>query len=73
MNLIDIKQERQIRIIFALLGIIGAVTTISLFIQSRKHKKADDFIRSMELEIKTLELQKLKNEKKTQKINGNTK
>ena len=63
MSLIDSVQEKQIRIIFTLLGIVAAITTINLYLQARKHKKADDRIRSMELEIKQLELEKLRGEK----------
>lgn len=63
MSLIDSVQEKQIRIIFTLLGIAAAITTLNLYLQARKHKKADDTIRNMELEIKQLELEKLKSEK----------
>ena len=63
MSLIDSVQEKQIRIIFTLLGIVAAITTINLYLQARKHKEADDRIRSMELEIKQLELEKLRGEK----------
>ena len=64
MSLIDSVQEKQIRIIFTLFGIAAAITTINIYLQARKHKKADDRIRSMELEIKRLELEKLRTEKK---------
>ena len=64
MSLIDSVQEKQIRIIFTLFGIAAAITTINIYLQARKHKKADDRIRSMELEIKQLELEKLRSEKK---------
>ena len=63
MSLIDSVQEKQIRIIFTLLGIAAAITTLTLYLQARKHKEADDRIRSMELEIKQLELEKLRGEK----------
>jgi len=65
MSLVSLTQERQIHILFGIVGTITAVTTISLYLQKRKHKKADDLIRTMELEIKSLELSKLRNEKKT--------
>ena len=68
MSLIDRVQEKQIRVIFTLVGILAAVTSLSVWYQSRKHKKADDTIRKMELEIKQLELEKLRNQKASKMI-----
>jgi|TARA_R110000803_G_scaffold25320_1_gene60485 hypothetical protein len=64
MNLVDKIQEKKIKILFYLVGTVGAIATFSVFLRNRKHIEKDDAIRNMELEIKKLELSKLLNEKK---------
>lgn len=61
---VDLIQEKQIRLLFYLVATLGATTTLVLYWQNRKNRKEKDELLAMEKELKTLQLEKLKAEKK---------
>jgi cell division protein FtsL len=61
---VDLIQEKQIRLLFYLVATLGATTTLVLYWQNRKNRKEKDELLVMEKELKTLQLEKLKAEKK---------
>jgi cell division protein FtsL len=61
---VDLIQEKQIRLLFYLVATLGATTTLVLYWQNRKNRKEKDDLLAMEKELKTLQLEKLKAEKK---------
>lgn len=61
---VDLIQEKQIRLLFYLVATLGATTTLVLYWQNRKNRKEKSELLAMEHELKTLQLEKLKAEKK---------
>jgi CHASE3 domain sensor protein len=61
---IDILQNKKIDFLFGAVAFIAGVATIVVFIQNSKTKKEKRAIIDMEVEIKQLELAKLRAEKK---------
>lgn len=61
---VDLIQEKQIRLLFYLVATMGAVTTLLLFFQNRKNRKEKDELLDLEKELKTLQLEKLRKEKR---------
>lgn len=61
---VDLIQEKQIRLLFYLVATMGAVTTLMLFFQNRKNRKEKDELLDLEKELKTLQLEKLRKEKR---------
>ena len=61
---VDIVQEKQIRLLFYLVATLGAVTTLVLFFQQRKTRGERSELLNLEKELKTLQLEKLKREKR---------
>ena len=62
---INVKQNKQITILFAVVGIVTAVLGGFLFYQKIKHDKAQRELNLIERELKQLQLAELK------KKNGN--
>jgi hypothetical protein len=65
MNKIDFLQERKIRLLFGLVAFIGGVTTIVVYMQNRKSKKEQDEILALERELRTLQIEKLRKDKRS--------
>ena len=61
---VDLIREKQIRLLFYLVATLGATTTLVLYWQNRKNRKEKSELLAMEHELKTLQLEKLKAEKK---------
>ena len=61
---VDLIQEKQIRLLFYLVATMGAVTTLALYFQNRKTRDEKKELLDMEKELKTLQLEKLRAEKK---------
>lgn len=61
---VDLLQEKQIRLLFYLVATMGALTTLAVYWQNRKAKEEQEPVRKMEAELKQLELEKLRSEKK---------
>ena len=64
MNKIDFLQEKKIRLLFGIDAFIGGVTTILVYMQNRKAKKEQDEILALEKELRTLQIEKLKKDKR---------
>jgi hypothetical protein len=62
---IDLLQEKKIKWLFAGLTALGGFVGILIFLDQRKHNKVEREIFELDKQIKSLELEKLKN--------GNTK
>lgn len=60
---IDLIQEKQIRLLFYLVGILGATTTLVLYFQNKKVRAEKSELTEMEKELTALQLEKLKREK----------
>lgn len=60
---IDLKQERKINILFAVVSIIGAGATIWWINQQNKHTKLEAEVFNLDKQIKEIQLEKLKNVK----------
>jgi len=60
---IDKRQEHKINILFTVVSIFGAVATIWWVLNERRHTKMEMEIFAMDKEIKTHQLNKIKNEK----------
>jgi cadmium resistance protein CadD (predicted permease) len=65
MNKIDFLQEKKIRMLFGLVAFIGGVTTILIYMQNRKSKKEQDEILALERELRTLQIEKLRKDKRS--------
>lgn len=65
MNKIDFLQEKKIRMLFGLVAFIGGVTTILIYMQNRKSKKEQDEILALEKELRTLQIEKLRKDKRS--------
>ena len=61
MNGIDSKQQVQINVAITILTALTTFVAVHSYLQARKSKATDDRIQALDLEIKTLTLQKLKN------------
>jgi hypothetical protein len=61
---VDLIQEKQIRLLFYLIATLGATTTLVLFFSNRKTRKERAELLAMEHELKSLQIEKLKSEKK---------
>lgn len=61
---IDILQERQIRWLFGIVAFIGGITTILVYVQNRHDQSNRKELDEMEREIKLLQLQKLRADKR---------
>lgn len=61
---IDILQERQIRWLFGIVAFIGGITTILVYFQNRHDQNNRKELDEMEREIKSLQLQKLRADKR---------
>jgi cadmium resistance protein CadD (predicted permease) len=64
MNKIDFLQEKKIRLLFGIVAFIGGVTTILLYMQNRKAKKEQNEILALEKELRTLQIEKLRKDKR---------
>jgi cadmium resistance protein CadD (predicted permease) len=64
MNKIDFLQEKKIRLLFGMVAFIGGVMTILVYMQNRKAKKEQDEILALEKELRTLQIEKLKKDKR---------
>ena len=64
MNKIDFLQEKKIRLLFGIVAFIGGVMTILVYMQNRKAKKEQDEILALEKELRTLQIEKLKKDKR---------
>ena len=65
MDKIDFLQEKKIRLLFGLVAFIGGVTTILIYMQNRKNKKEQDEILALEKELRTLQIEKLRKDKRS--------
>jgi hypothetical protein len=65
MNKMDFLQEKKIRMLFGLVAVIGSVTTILVYMQNRKSKKEQDEILAIEKELRTLQIEKLRKDKRS--------
>lgn len=61
---IDFLQEKKIRMLFGMVAFIGGLTTVLIYIQSRRNKKEKDEILLLEKELRQLQIEKLRSEKK---------
>jgi cadmium resistance protein CadD (predicted permease) len=61
---IDFLQEKKIRMLFGMVAFIGGLTTVLIYIQSRRNKKEKDEILALEKELRQLQIEKLRAEKK---------
>lgn len=61
---IDFLQEKKIRMLFGMVAFIGGLTTVLIYIQSRRNKKEKDEILALEKELRQLQIEKLRSEKK---------
>jgi hypothetical protein len=61
---IDLLQERQIRWLFGIVAFIGGITTILVYLQDRHSKKQRTELDELERELKILQLEKLKADKR---------
>lgn len=61
---IDLLQERQIRWLFGIVAFIGGITTILVYLQNRHDQNNRKELDEMEREIKLLQLQKLRADKR---------
>lgn len=61
MNGVDSKQQIQINIAITILTALTTFVAVHSYLQSRKGKETDERLQALDLEIKTLTLQKLKN------------
>lgn len=64
MNKIDFLQEKKIRLLFGLVAFLGGITTIFVYMQNRKAKKEQTEILALEKELRTLQIEKLKKDKR---------
>lgn len=64
MNKIDFLQEKKIRLLFGLVAFLGGITTIFVYMQNRKAKKEQTEIIALEKELRTLQIEKLKKDKR---------
>jgi hypothetical protein len=61
---IDLLQEKKIKWLFAGLAALGGFVGILIYINQRKHNQVEREIFELDKQIKSLELEKLKNGKK---------
>ena len=61
LNAIDSKQQIQINVAITILTALTTFVAIHSWLQARKSKETEDRLQALDLEIKTLTLQKLKN------------
>ena len=61
---IDFLQEKKIRMLFGMVAFIGGLTTVLIFIQNRRNKKEKDEVLALEKELRQLQIEKLRAEKK---------
>ena len=61
LNKVDSKQQTQINLIFVVLTGVTTFIAVHSYLQSRKSKKLDEEIGKIDLQIKQLTLEKLKN------------
>jgi hypothetical protein len=64
MDNFDLLQEKKIRALFGIVTLIGGITTVLIYVQNRKHKKEATEIAALEKELKLLQIERLKNDKK---------
>lgn len=62
MNL-DILQEHKIKWLIAGLGALGGVVALLVYMDQKKHNQVEKELFAIDKEIKTLQLEKLKNGK----------
>jgi hypothetical protein len=60
-NAVNSKQQIQINVAITILTALTTFVSVHSYLQARKSKATDDRIQALDLEIKTLTLQKLKN------------
>jgi len=60
MNL-DLLQEHKIKWLIAGLGALGGVVALLVYMDQKKHNQVEKELFALDKEIKTLQLQKLKN------------
>jgi ketopantoate reductase len=60
MNL-DILQESKIKWLIAGLGALGGIVALLVYLDQKKHNEVQKELFALDKEIKTLQLQKLKN------------
>jgi sensor histidine kinase YesM len=64
MKLVDLVQEKKIRLLFGLVAVIGVVSSVAIYLQKRKFTKDEEALIKLEKEVKQLMLEKLRKEKK---------
>lgn len=60
-NAVNSKQQIQINVAITILTALTTFVAIHSYLEARKNKAIDDRIQALDLEIKTLTLEKLKN------------
>jgi len=63
-NPIDALQNKKIKGLFYLIAAMGAATTLFVYYEKQKAKPELEKLKELEIELKSLQLQKLKSEKK---------
>ena len=61
MNAFDLLQEKKIRWLIAGFAILGSIVGIIAFLDQKKHNKLQKELFDLDKELKTLQLDKLKN------------
>lgn len=64
MNLIDLRQQKTINIITAVVGLLTVAVGVLAYMESKKHRKIQKEILDLDKQIKVLELSKLQKEQK---------
>lgn len=61
MDAFDLLQEKKIKWIVASLAILGSIVGIVAYLDQKKHNKLEKELFDLDKELKTLQLNKLKN------------
>lgn len=56
---INLKQNKKITVLFAIIGGIASTLAVIVYLQRLKHAKEEKQIRALEIEIKKLQLSRL--------------